>query len=85
MGKKYALSHHQKEVYRSRYSHIAPDLVDGIVPQSFLSDIFSFGQLIKKIVVAHTGLQQLASRCTTYAFSDRLKLEDLVSTLKSML
>ena len=85
MGKKYVLGHYQKEVYRNRYSHIAPDLVDGIVPQSFLSDVFSLGQVIKKMAMAHTGLQQLATSCTSYSCSERLRLENLVSTLKSML
>ena len=30
-GKMYVLGSRQKEMYRSRFSHIAPDLVDGIV------------------------------------------------------
>ena len=37
MGKKYVLDHYQKEVYRNRYSHIAPDLVDGIYSAPELS------------------------------------------------
>lgn len=86
-GKMYVLGSRQKEMYRSRFSHIAPDLVDGIVRQSYLSDVFSFGQLIGRVAHLRTtnGLQQLAVSCTMYSCSDRLQLENIVSTLKSML
>lgn len=84
-GKKYILGPHQRKMYRSRYSHIAPDLVDGIVPQSVLSDVLSLGQIMKKMAMAGTELQRLASSCTAYSCSNRLELENVVSMLKSML
>ena len=58
----YVLGSRQKEMYRSCFSHIVPDLVDGIVRQSYLSDVFSFGQLIGRVAHLRTrkGLQQLA-------------------------
>lgn len=83
----YVLGSCQKEMYRSRFSHIAPDLVDGIVRQSYLSDVFLFGQLIGRVAHLQTnnGLEQLAANCTMYSCNDRLQLENIVSTLKSML
>ena len=30
-GKKYMLSQEDKDLYKTRYSHIAPDLKDGLV------------------------------------------------------
>ena len=83
----YVLESRHKEMYRIRFSHIAPDLVDGKVRQSYLSDVFSFGQLIGRVAHLRTskGLQQLAANCTMYSWSDRLQLENIVSTLKSML
>lgn len=42
-GRQYKLTEEQKVAYKKEHAQVAPDLRDGFVPQSFLSDVYSFG------------------------------------------
>ena len=44
------LSPEEREVYKKEHSQIAPDLGDGLVPQSVATDVYSLGRIFKKIV-----------------------------------
>ena len=86
-GKKYTLQRHQRKVFKERYTQLAPDLLDGIVAQSHLSDVYSLGKLIERIAsVATNGkeLSQLSLQCTAYSCTDRKELRDVTSTLKTI-
>ena len=86
-GKKYTLEPHEREAFKRRYTQLAPDLVDGIVEQSYLSDVFSFGEVIKKMARSNRSksLEQLASQATAYSCSDRQQLSETISALKALL
>lgn len=45
-SKKYRLSVKEREDYRLKYPHIAPEVIRGETPPSFASDVYAFGQLI---------------------------------------
>lgn len=85
-GKKYTLLPQQREAYKKRYSHLAPDLVDGRVKQSCLSDVYSFGKLMEKMApVESSSIQDLACRSICYLCNDRQKLPETVTALKLLL
>ena len=69
-GKTYKLTEKEKKKYESVHSHIAPDLRDGLCAQSTLSDVYSFGRLLNKVVKSyfpeHTGLHDLSTKCMEY-------------------
>ena len=86
-GKKYSLPHHQKKVFKERYTQLAPDLLDGKVAQSFLSDVYSLGKLIERLASAAVNgkaLCQLSLQCTTYSCTDRKELGEVTTTLKTI-
>ena len=67
---------------KEQYTQLAPDLLDGIVAQSHLSDVYSLGKLIERIASVATNekeLSQLSLQCT-----DRKELRDVTSTLKTI-
>lgn len=87
-GKKYHLLPNHREEYKSRYSHIAPDLIDGRVTQSVFSDVYSFGRVIHKMAALSDSaktLALLAAQSSSYADNERQELKLTISTLKSLL
>lgn len=48
-GKKYDLSLSEKLHYHVHYRHIAPEVIDGTMKQSMLSDIYSAGKIMRII------------------------------------
>ena len=48
-GKFYYLNAHEKEEYRMKFSHIAPELIEGESKQTPYSDMFAVGGIIYKI------------------------------------
>lgn len=87
-AKRYTLLTHQREAFKLRYKQLAPDLVDGKVEQSFLSDVYSFGMLMLKMNQAKGSskkLQDQASKSTTYLSSDRQQLQETIYALKLLL
>lgn len=45
-GRKYSLSFSEKRQYHLYHQHIAPELIEGVVRQSFFTDIYSLGILL---------------------------------------
>lgn len=44
----YTLSESERQQFKVEHAHIAPDLRDGLVPQSVATDIYSYGRVIKQ-------------------------------------
>ena len=74
-GKLYKLSHSEREHYKTYHPHIAPDLRDGLCPQSMSSDIYSLGRLMgmvnTKSSLKSESLNNLSQRCTQYHMHQR--------------
>ena len=49
-GHLYKLNFHEKEQYRIRYCHLAPELIEATMKQCVLSDVYSLGKLLVRIV-----------------------------------
>lgn len=49
-GRKYKLTESERSSFRFRCSHVAPELVSGLICQCPETDTFSFGQLCKQVV-----------------------------------
>ena len=74
-GKKYDLSLSEKLHYRVHYRHIAPEVIDGTMKQSILSDVYSTGRILRIILQrgCFEGLSEqttakiktVISRCTS--------------------
>ena len=47
IGNTMSLSDTERDVYKREHSQIAPDLRDGLVAQSILTDVYSLGRIIK--------------------------------------
>ena len=45
-GKMYTLIDSERRQFKVEHNHIAPDLSDGLVPQSAATDIYSYGRVI---------------------------------------
>ena len=87
-GKKYHPLPCETKTFKTHYSHLAPDLVDGKVRQNAFSDIFSFGQVIVSMAALadySKTLMQLSNQCTSYIYKNRQELSVTVTKLKSIL
>ena len=84
-AKRYTLTASNKEIYKNRHPHIAPDLRDG---QCKGSDVFAFGRVIasinnkKLLLPALTSMSQL---CLKYDATDRPSTENLHTFLTNLL
>jgi serine/threonine protein kinase len=78
-AKHYCLSQKEKEKYRQRYWHIAPELINGTHKQSTKSDIFSLGVLMTNVCKCHKyeQLSGLAKECTNDNPIERPTLVDI--------
>ena len=59
-------SEKDKQKFKERHSHIAPDLWDGACDQSVTSDTFSFGKIVAAVnecKLQQAELQKLADKC----------------------
>ena len=60
-GHLYNLSFHEKEQYRVRHYHLAPELIEGTMKQCVVSDVYSLGKLFSRIVLTSGCLAGLQS------------------------
>ena len=89
-GKTYKLTVAEKEEYRIRHAHIAPDVRDGIIEQTFSSDVFSFGYMMytlakKKDIGHRMQLVSLSKECMLYSATDRPEMPDIVQSLTEII
>ena len=66
-GKVYKLSQSEREHYKIHHPHIAPDVCDGLCPQSVSSDTFSLGRVISMInTKSSLKKDELSQKCMQY-------------------
>lgn len=78
VAKKYKLSNEDKQNCAKNHPQIAPDLRDGHCSQSFASDMYSFGRILKEVdslVLKLPVLCPFSKLCTSYLYSDRPVLQ----------
>ena len=64
--KTYRLNEKDKDYYLRTYTHLAPELINGVCPQSALTDVYSLCRIIGKaaIVTRYKQLNAIAKLCT---------------------
>ena len=84
--KRYKLSEMEKEEYKKKYTHLAPELIHGASPQSILTDVYSFGHIIGKVatVTASQQLKSVASLCTKTNPANRPSIAYVRSSLSDI-
>lgn len=84
-AQRYTLSSKEREYYAKHYSQIAPEVRNGCETQSFSSDIYSLGHVIKKINTAILEIPcicSLAELCLSSHSSKRPSAEELKLTFQ---
>ena len=63
--KRYRLTEEEKSYYRIHHHHIAPEVIDGIYPQSVKSDVYSLGRIINKVAraIMSSSLHTIGQKC----------------------
>lgn len=95
-GRMYELSCHDRELYKVRFRHIAPEVIDGLMKQSVKSDMFALGKLFQRIINDSKRLQGLdrhqmekvcdiSRKCTSTRPSDRPTAHSVFNTFESIL
>lgn len=81
--KRYNLSEMEREEYRKKYTHLAPELIQGTSPQSTSTDVYSFGHIIHKVatITASEQLKSVASLCTKANAANRPSVAYVRSSL----
>ena len=87
--RRYQLSEKEKEQYRRDHKHIAPDLVDGISDVSTASDMYSYGRVLKNIIIyfplpieaINTPIKKAIKQCLMYSDAERPTAQHLVQLL----
>lgn len=78
-GKKKVLSTNEKALYYKEHYHIAPEVIEGISPQSIKSDVYSLGVVIASLYKRskYVPLKELAKHCLK-SFSTRCTSSELL-------
>lgn len=87
-ARKYTLSDQDKQYYAKHHPHIAPEVRNGYTVQSFASDVYSMGRIIRKINDIAMGvvpiISSTADMCTSLCYSKRPTAEELEITFSSL-
>ena len=88
-AKHYKLFPEEIEVYKKEHSQIAPDLRDGLVPQSAATDVYSLGRIFKKIVhslfhLQHDAVKKIAKQSLTYHSHERPSVFHIVEVVTKL-
>ena len=87
-GRKYSLLSSLQKQYLVQHPQIPPDVVCGMNRQSHASDVYAFGRVIgivneQKLCISL--LKSLSTFCTNDKVSERPKIHDIFTSLKSLL
>lgn len=89
-AQRYSLSSKERKYYAQHYPQVAPEVRNGCETQSFSSDIYSFGCVIKKVNTAILDTPCIGNLVELYLYSHPYKrptadeLEQTFSSLFSM-
>ena len=80
------LSKEQQETYKQKYKHIAPEVVAGTHPPSYLSDIYALGLLLGQIAnkIHCKSLLSLSECCLVSNPQARVSLDYLMVSIQSL-
>ena len=86
-AKMYNLSKEEQKHYEAKYWHIAPELVKGTHKQSFASDVFSFGVMLKSICFQNENkiLKRITRECVDENPCNRPSLKVLQNELYKLI
>ena len=86
-AKQYKLNKQEQKNHRNRYWHIAPGLVCGTHKQSYKSDVFSFGVMMKSVCVAtkYKQLKYISKECMNESPSNRPMLTYVQGKLSKLI
>ena len=92
-GKSYKLNELEKSQYMKYYPHIAPEVIEGLNPQSWMTDIFSLGGIMHKIYDhgnlsdedTKTKLNDIAVHCKSPRCYRRPAAKEVLGTLEKLL
>lgn len=89
------LGFHEREQYRIRYHHLAPEVIDGTMKQCVVSDVYSLGKLFGRIVQSAclVGLQSdslervnhLVKSCTSLKKNERPTARKICDVFEQLL
>lgn len=84
-GKKKVLSRNEKAIYYKEHYHIAPEVIEGLCPQSIKSDVYSFGVVIASLYKRsrYIPLKELAKHCLK-PFSARCTSSELLNLVLNL-
>ena len=83
-GKRYKLTAEQKDLYKKEHSQVAPDLRDGLVSQSFLTDHLFFWsncQAYMNYIIESSSLRSFCRQIMSYHSCERPSLESILQVL----
>ena len=89
-GRIYRLTHFELQKYRTRFPHIAPEVVEGKNRESTASDIYAYGMLLKRIVnendsFSDSKLRDISEKCLSKKSSDRPSAPSVLKMFKDIL
>ena len=84
-GKTKVLSRNEKAIYYKEHYHIAPEVIEGLCPQSSKSDVYSFGVVIASLYKRsrYIPLKELAKHCLK-PFSARCTSSELLNLVLNL-
>lgn len=84
--KRYSLMAKEQRKYQKHHRHIAPELVKGTHPQSFKSDVYSYGYILNQISKSISGkfdlLDDISIACLRTNPAERPTLTEIIIKLK---
>ena len=86
-GKIYSLNESGRERFKIEHTHIAPDLRDGLVSQSFQTDVYSYGRVLRRcnsIIIQSPKLKVFCRQVLSYHSNDRPCLDSILSFLSQI-
>lgn len=92
-SKRYHLSGLEQAEYTKKYTHLAPELINGESKQSLYSDIFAFGGVLYKVMDAkkldscmcvRSQVGTLAERCRSVHYRTRPKTKEIITYLQAI-
>ena len=78
------LSEAEKDTYKKEHPQVAPDLQDGLVGQSEMTDIYSLGRIMKRcnsVIIHSMKLVEFIRRILAYHSQERPDLEMILCVL----
>lgn len=89
-GRMYHLSYFELQKYRTRFPHMAPEVVEGKERESTSSDIYAYGMLLKRIISANdclssSQLQDISEQCSANKPSSRPSAAKALETFEIIL